>query len=421
MTQKVQNRASSRAPQAVIVGLEANGLGVARSLAKHGISCLALTGPLSTAFCHTNACTVVRGREWSLEGMVDDLMSIGSRLESKAALLLTKDQAVLWVSEAREELSNYFEIALPDRETVDLLMNKVQFVKLALREGWPVPQTWMIESKDELMALSSDILYPCILKPQVKNDLFRRHSPKKAFRIGNWQELLRTYDLVAAWEKEVVIQEWIEGTDDRIGFCLGYCDRNSVARALFPGRKLIQWPVGWGNTAVCEPAPEAWREPMLTLTRKVWDKVGYKGLGSMEFKILPGTCSPVIMEPTVGRTDFQSEIAVLNGVNIPAIAYYDLAGMPAPILHPPSHCTKLVDGPAHLMAARVFLAQSADLGLPKWFSAHKGRKRYMILRSGDYGPFLSAIYYRVRSLLGDLLEMLAGTKFKRKVTATLAR
>ena len=160
---------------------------------------------------------------------------------------------------------------------------------------------------------------------------------------------------------------------------------------------------------------------MLTLTRKVWDKVGYKGLGSMEFKIRLGTNTPVIMEPTVGRTDFQSEIAVLNGVNIPATAYYDLAGLPAPIHHEPVKVTKLVDGPAHLMAARVFMTQSADLGLKKWLSARKGRKRYMIFRGDDYGPFLSSIYYQVRSTMGDLLELLAGTKFKRKVTAKLAR
>jgi hypothetical protein len=73
------------------------------------------------------------------------------------------------------------------------------------------------------------------------------------------------------------------------------------------------------------------------------------------------------------------------------------------------------------MAARVFMTQSADLGLKKWLSARKGRKRYMIFRGDDYGPFLSSIYYQVRSTMGDLLELLAGTKFKRKVTAKLAR
>ena len=410
----------SRKPTAVIVGLEANGLGVARSLASQGIPCIALASPWSNPCCYTNACKVVLGSAWSADGVVADLMSIGSRLEAKAPLLLTKDQAVLWISQAREELSRFFQIALPSRETVDLLMSKTQFIKLAQREGWPVPATWMIDSKDELMTMLSEISYPSILKPQVKNDLFRSHSPKKAFRIENQQQLLATYNLVEAWEKEVVIQELIEGADDRIGFCLGYCDRNSQPRALFAGRKLIQWPVGWGNTAVSEPAPAEWREPIERLTKQIWDKVGYQGLGSIEYKMRPGSNTPVLIEPTVGRTDFQSELAVLNGVNIPAVAYYDLAGLRAPALIEAREATKLVDGPSHLKAARVFMALS-KLGLRGWLAARKGRKRYMVLRGGDFGPFLNSIYRQIRSLISSLLEKLVGTRLKRKLSAKAAR
>ena len=411
----------SRKPTTVIVGLEANGLGVARSLASRGIPCIALASPWSNPCCHTNACKVVPGSAWSADGVVADLMSIGSRLEAKAPLLLTKDQSVLWVSQAREELSRFFGIALPSRETVDLLMSKTQFIKLAKREAWPVPATWMIDGKDELMAALSEISYPLILKPQVKNDLFRAHSPKKAFRIENQQELIATYDLVATWEKEVVIQELVEGADDRIGFCLGYCDRNSQPRALFAGRKLIQWPVGWGNTAVSEPAPAEWRGPIERLTKQIWDKVGYQGLGSIEYKMRPGSNAPVLIEPTVGRTDFQSELAVLNGVNIPAVAYYDLAGLRGPALFETQEATKLVDGPSHLKAARVFMAQSNELGLRRWLAARKGRKRYMVLRGGDFGPFLNSIYGQIRSLISSLLEKLVGTRFMRKLTAKAAR
>jgi predicted ATP-grasp superfamily ATP-dependent carboligase len=359
---------------------------------------------------------VVRGKAWSSDGVISDLKSIGSRLESKAPLLLTKDQAVLWVSEAREELSNFFEIALPEKETVDLLMNKVRFLKLAQSEGWPVPHTWMAESKAELVSLS-EIIYPCILKPQLKNDLFRTHSPKKAFRVRCRKELIQTYDLVSQWEKEVVIQEWIDGADNRIGFCLGYCDRTSEARALFAGRKLIQWPVGWGNTAISEPAPPEWCEPMIALTNRIWQKVGYKGLGSLEFKMRGDSSIPVIMEPTVGRTDFQSEVAVLNGVNIPAVAYCDLAGLPLPSTRKFRRRTKLIDGPSHLRAARVFIGQPDDLGFPAWLGARKGRKRYMIFRSGDYGPFLSSIRQQIRSMVGHSLEMILGARLKGRLLA----
>ena len=414
-------KAGKDRPTAVIVGLEANGLGVARALARYSIPCIALAGPFWNPCYRTNACSVVRGSDWTAEALVRDLRTIGGRLQQKAPLLLTKDQAVLWVSEAREELSEFFEIALPDKATVNLLMSKVEFVELARARGWPVPKTWTIETRDALVSRLPEFVYPCILKPRFKNDDFRLHSPQKAFRVTSREELLKAYDLVAAWEKEVVIQEWIDGTDERIAFCLGYCDRESNPRALFAGRKLIQWPVGWGNTAVSEPAPREWADPIVALTREIWKTVGYKGLGSIEYKMRRDSNTPVLIEPTVGRTDFQSELAVLNGVNIPATAYFDLARLPLPEAEELPPVTKLVNGPAHWRAAKVFMSQPQELGISKWMRARSGRKRYMILRVNDFRPFLSSIYARVRGATGDWLERLVGTELKRKLAARLTR
>ena len=407
-------------PTAVVVGLEANGLGAARALARHGIPCIALAGPRWNPCFQTNTCTVVRSTDWTAESLVQDLLSIGRTLRCKAPLLLTKDRAVVWVSEAREELTEFYEIALPPKPVVDLLMSKVEFIKLAQREQWPIPLTWIIESKDELAARLAEITYPSILKPQVKNDVFRRYSPKKAFRVTTRDELIQTYEMVCAWEKEVVVQEWIAGGDDRVGFCLTYSRSDAQPLAMFPGRKLIQWPVGWGNTAVSEPAPEEWATPLVALTRKIWENVGYVGLGSMEYKFRPGSNTPTIMEPTVGRTDFQSELAVLNGVNIPAIAYSDLAGLPPPPSVVPSRAMKLIDGPSHLHAARVFVA-SPDLRVANWIKARRGYKRYMIARAGDYGPFLGSIYSSLRSSAGDILQWLLGNRLKQRLTARAAK
>ena len=78
----------------------------------------------------------------------------------KATLLITNDQAVRWVSEAREELAQYFEIALPHRRIVDMFLNKTRFLKLAIREGWPIPETWMISGKDDLLAHYAEYLTP---------------------------------------------------------------------------------------------------------------------------------------------------------------------------------------------------------------------------------------------------------------------
>jgi predicted ATP-grasp superfamily ATP-dependent carboligase len=231
--------------------------------------------------------------------------------------------------------------------------------------------------------------------------------------------LIQTYEMVSAWEKEVVVQEWIAGGDDRVGFCLTYSRLDAQPLALFPGRKLIQWPVGWGNTALCEPALQQWAAALVALTRKIWENVGYVGLGSMD-KFRPGSDTPIIMEPTVGRTDFQSELAVMNGVNLPAIAYSDLAALPPPPSIVPSMAMKLIDGPSHLRAARVFVA-SPDLRMATWIKARRGYKRYMIVRAGDCGPFLGSIYSSLRSSVGNILQWLLGDRLKQRLRARAAK
>jgi predicted ATP-grasp superfamily ATP-dependent carboligase len=295
---------------------------------------------------------------------------------------------VLWLSKNRDKLGNNLEINLPSRATVELMMSKTRFLELAQSEGWPMPTTIRVESLEELRSCLHTVRYPCILKPAMKNEKFRQNSPRKAFRLSSESELLECYRMVSQWEQSVVIQEWIEGGDERIAYCLAYYSRASEPLAVFAGQKLRQFPVNWGNTAIAAPAPPEWRDRILELSQHIFEKVRYQGLGSIEYKMrADGT--PVIMEPTVGRTDWQSEVAVINGVNIPAVAYLDTAtisDLPRVATVPPH---KLVDGRAH----RRFLFQSVrdgEMSLGQWFTERRGRKRYMVWRANDPGPFLSA-------------------------------
>ena len=57
-------------------------------------------------------------------------------------------------------------------------------------------------------------------------------------------------------------------------------------------------------------------------------RVGYRGLGSLEFKRDASTGRFVIIEPTVGRTDWQEELATLCGVNLPLRTYLTELGQP---------------------------------------------------------------------------------------------
>jgi predicted ATP-grasp superfamily ATP-dependent carboligase len=334
---------------------------------------------------------------------MSQLLCIGADLSQRSPVLITKDDAVLWLSKNRDQLARYFEINLPPPATIDLMMSKTRFLELAQQEGWPSPATVKVENLEDLHSVLNTVPYPCILKPATKNEAFRRNSPRKAFRLFSEAELLECYRTVSQWEPSVVIQEWIEGGDERIAYCLAYYSRASEPLAMFAGRKLRQFPIQLGNTAIAAPAPEEWNDKILTLSKTIFEKVNYQGLGSIEYKMRKdGT--PVVIEPTVGRTDWQSEVAVINGVNIPTVAFFDTAGIVSHTTFERVAPCKLIDGRAH----RRILFQSVREGkmsVRQWVAERRGQKRYMIWRATDPGPFLSAtIGKTLRSLLRPIVR-----------------
>lgn len=413
------------APPAVIVGFELNGLGVSRALAPHGVECLAIGGPSPHPAWKTRTCRVMPCPTWSQEGVVRQLRQIGQRHRShtgRLPLLITMEQPVRWISEARSELVEWYEICLPDAPVVDLLMHKGAFERRCTREGWPVPRTWSIGSRQALLGVLGEVSFPCILKPALKSRAFANRSPRKAFKAADAQDLIDAYLLASQWTDGFVLQEWIPGGDERIAFCLTYVDRDGNPRAVFPGRKLRQWPPECGNTALCEQAPAAWGDGIRVLTERIWTRVGFKGLGSMEYKMRPDGGGPVIMEPTVGRTNYQNEIAVLNGVNIPLIAYCDLAGLPPPRPAPATDSCKLVDGVRELRAARHYFRGGA-LTYRRWLQDRRGRVRFMTLRAGDPLPLLASLVSTARiavhALGGILVERLFGRATKERLKAAM--
>jgi D-aspartate ligase len=125
----------------------------------------------------------------------------------------------------------------------------------------------------------------------------------------------------------LAIQEWIEGDDSDIYFSLFVCDSKGKEAAMFSGRKLVCDPPDVGITAICTAAPEI-DEELSNLSRQFIERVGYKGIGGLEYKRDRRSGRLVITEPTVGRIDWQEEIATLCGVNIPLAAYCAETGVP---------------------------------------------------------------------------------------------
>ena len=127
--------------------------------------------------------------------------------------------------------------------------------------------------------------------------------------------------------QSLVVQEWIEGPDSDLYFCLQYRATDGATVCSFTGRKLSIWPPDVGVTASCTAAPEV-RPILQPLTEAFFERVSFVGMGGIEFKRDGRTGEFLMIEPTVGRIDLQEEVATLHDANIPLAAYLHEIGSP---------------------------------------------------------------------------------------------
>ena len=237
---------------------------------------------------------------------------------------------VVAVSGARAALEAHYFLALPTETMVDVLMDKAKFQAYAEEIRLRVPRAVVLEEGHDEQAL--DVLsMPVVLKPVDRALVLA--GVERTTRADTRAEARAVARRMRCAASSVVVQEWIDGDDDDIYFTLFVCDGQARIVALFTGRKMICAPPLVGSTALCVAATEE-HQALAAQTQALVTHSRYHGIGGLEFKRHRCTGEFVVVEPTVGRADWQQEIATLCGVNIPAIAYRTVLGEPVESVGP---------------------------------------------------------------------------------------
>jgi D-aspartate ligase len=309
---------------AVVVGETLNSLGVVRSLARGGMPIYLVCSTRRCAAAWSRHCRVVPSMTLKTDALLKAITRIADLSGQRPVVLLGGDDTVAAVSERRDEFAAVCRVRLPAPETVRTLANKALFQAFAEREGFPVPRSVIFKNATDLAALRT-LTMPVVIKPADKAPVLAG-LVERAVRAETFEQAAAAATRLIARTGVLVIQEWIDGADSDIVFCLFACDANSRMTGAFVGRKIVCDPPAVGSTAVCVAAPEVECD-LVAVTARLNERVKYQGLGSVEFKRCRKTGRFLIVEPTVGRTDWQEELATLCGVNIPLIAYRTELGL----------------------------------------------------------------------------------------------
>lgn len=301
----------SKTPHAVIVGAGLNALGVIRSLAKY--SMLTLVTEKNALVSKSRFAKKIYVSSTVNESIIDDLIALAKPLTSKPALYLTEEKTVEWVSLYRDRLSAHYSIDFSSHNLMTRLQSKSGFQALAESNNSPVPKSLVVTETADLDKVGC-LDFPCVFKPLYHDKAYSTRF-KKAYKVENNAELLLLFKQINPYFSDMILQEWIEGSDENIYFCLAYYDKKSQVINSFSGRKIRSWPLHVGGTATCTSAYEQ-HDKLLKLTSAFVQSIAYQGMMGMEFKYDDNRKKFYMIEPTVGRTDYQHEIAVLSGCNI---------------------------------------------------------------------------------------------------------
>jgi len=314
---------------AVVLGAGANGLGVARSLARARVPTWLLDTDASRPEMYTRAAKPLAVRALQGEVLIAELERFASTAfrGARPVLFMTREETVRTVSQQRERLAGHYRFALPARETVDALQHKQGFQRLAEQHDAPIPPLVHVRTLEDLSGLAR-LHYPVVVKPGGRHAEYARRF-KKAYRVEDAAQAEELVGRILPVMPDVVVQEWIEGPDSSIYFCLQYLDRQGRVTASFTGRKIRSWPPQTGGTASCTAAREAHAE-LSRLTEQFFRATGVVGMASMEYKRDARSGAFRMVEPTIGRTDYQEEVATLNGVNLPHAAWCSEVGAAFP-------------------------------------------------------------------------------------------
>lgn len=375
-------------PIAVIAGLQqVTALNTVWSLAEKGIPVIGVTDQLHSAYAQTRYCRKFYSSNVNGPELVDSLLDLARHFRQKAVLFLTSDPQVMTISEHRDRLTPFYHIALPSHDVVELMLHKTAFSKYADDNGLAIPRTSIVRQDSQLDEVVAATTLPCIVKPFEKAAGWDKlYKLDKVLLIDDKDVLARELGRGLECVDSLVVQQWIPGPETDIYFDLVYFTQDSDPLVVFSGRKIRQWPLMTGSTTSAEPSDVTVQQEV---TIRLMKDLKYKGLGSVEYKLDRHDGVFKIMEPTVGRPDLQSYLSVINGVNIPYIAYCDLTGI-APDTAPETQKSKPVKWICDWTELEAARSQVADgrLTWRSWWSSLRGPKRFAIFSRTDPKPFL---------------------------------
>jgi len=251
------------------------------------------------------------------EAFLEEVIELAHQMDyqkERPVVFTGKDDYLQFFSKYSDVLSKYFLLSFEsDYAKLNKALSKLDLIDIANQAKVKIPLSW--SSKTNLSEILSQVTYPAIIKPAVKN------APeidvvKQAFRIKvceKEKDLREAAGLLESLSVPYVVQEYIPGDDSEL-FTIGVYSWRGELKAWSTSQKIRQFPPSTGE---CSYGRTLHLEALVEPARRILKAIGLTGISQIEFKYHRGEYYLIEINPRVWSWH---QIHTKVGVNLAKVA-----------------------------------------------------------------------------------------------------
>ena len=357
---------------ALVMNMHITGLAVARSLGRAGVGVHGLDkerGGLGQHSRHLASMGLVPGPEVD-DGaaLADHLMTLA--FDERPVLFPTNDDWVLALARHRDRLEERYRFPFAAYDVVQRALSKTELYRACEARGIPCPRSWYLDEGDP----ADEVPYPCVLKPDDSRGFYDAFGAK-VFVVRSPQEFRDRVAEAAAHGLTLCAQEWVETRPGGFWSVASYVSPGGIARGVFTGRKLEQWPPDFGTSCL---ADAHWDAGMAAAGVAVLQELGYWGISEIEFVQDAATGRHLLLDVNTRAWKWIG-LPIAAGIDLPLLAYRDAIGEPY-VAGPQVDGTRWVflRDYVQLVRARAATVPEAAVSKDEWTALLAGRPTSLV-------------------------------------------
>jgi predicted ATP-grasp superfamily ATP-dependent carboligase len=326
------------------------------------------------------------------------LLTISPPSELKGAIVFAMcDESLEFLTGHGEELGERYILNPFVPELRKAMLDKLETLIRARKVGVPTPNFWAIEKVDDVLAIRTELRFPVMVKPHDSRAFMSEFGRKLFIVEDSFEDVVEKVRLSLDRGLKVMVVEMIPGPDSLLSSYNTY--RTAGGTLLYDYTKGVvrRWPVNRGGATMHR---SVWLPETAELGRKLFEGIGWQGIGNVEFKRDLRDGQLKIIEVN-GRYTAAQRLITEAGVPIDLIAYCHLTGQPPPRFGDYSQSLHFWY-PVRDFFAFLQMRRSGQITLGRWLRSLSGKPLLLPAASWrDPLPSLAEGWFTLRRLFGS--------------------